>query len=51
MSVEQILEAVTYLTWASSFVLLAIGMGAAVISYRRWVSKQPARRDAALHGH
>jgi hypothetical protein len=51
MSGEQILEAVTYLTWASSFGVLAICLGAAVISYRRWVNKQPQRHDAALHGH
>jgi hypothetical protein len=51
MSGEQILEAVTYLTWASCFGVLAIGMAAAAISYRRWINKQPQQRDTALHGH
>ena len=49
MSGEQILEAVSYLAWASGFGVLAIGMAAAVVSYRRWVIKQAHQRP--LHGH
>jgi hypothetical protein len=49
MSGEQLLEAVSYLAWASGFAILAVGMAAAAISYRRWVHKQELR--GPMHGH
>jgi hypothetical protein len=45
MSKEQILEAVGYLSWATCFGVLGIGLAAAVVSYRRWLHRQPPDRS------
>jgi hypothetical protein len=50
MSGEQILEAVSYLAWASGFAILAVGMAAAAISYRRWVGRQQ-HHGRPVHDH
>jgi hypothetical protein len=44
MSSEQILEAVSYLAWASGFIILGIGLAFAVVSYRRWTNRHTDRR-------
>lgn len=49
MSSEQILEAVSYLAWASGFVILAIGLAFAVVSYRRWASQHDDHRPLPRH--
>jgi hypothetical protein len=38
MSSEQILEAVSYIAWASGFLILGVGLALAVVSYRRWAN-------------
>jgi hypothetical protein len=43
MSGEQLLEAVSYLTWAGGFAVLGVALGAAVLAYRRWVRASPHR--------
>jgi len=49
MSAEHILENVTHLVWASGPIILAIGLGFATFSHRRWANRQeshpPLLRD------
>ena len=41
MSGDQLLEAVSYLTWLGCFAVLAVALGVAVISCRRWLCVHP----------
>jgi len=40
MSAEHILQNVSHLVWASGPIILAIGLGIATASYRRWANRQ-----------
>jgi hypothetical protein len=44
MSSEQILETVSYLAWASGFLILGIGLAVAAVSYRRWANHHDSHR-------
>lgn len=41
MSGEQMLEAITYLSWALDFVLLGVAMAFGTVMYRRMVRRMP----------
>jgi len=49
MSAEHILQTVSHVAWGSGFFILAIGLGFATVSYRRWANRQerhpPLLRD------
>jgi hypothetical protein len=40
MSFDQTFQLVGYLAWALAFPIMGIGLGFAVVSYRRWVNHQ-----------
>ena len=49
MSAEHILENVSHLVWASLPLILAIGLGIAALSYRRWANRQERHPPPVRH--
>ena len=49
MSAEHILQTVSHLAWAATFPILAIGLGLATASYRRWTNRQERHPPLTRH--
>lgn len=49
MTAEHILQTVSHLAWASGFFILAIGLGLATASHRRWANRQERHPPLLRH--